>query len=127
MSAPSLPELAEKLGIDAGGLSRTVARFNAFARELRDPDFHRGESSYDRYGQPDKTITLAPLEQAPFYGAEIAAADLGTCGGARVNANAQVLDPFGEVSPGLYASGNNAGVGSRGRATAAAAGRSGPR
>ena len=33
VSAPSLPELAEKLGIDAGGLSRTVARFNAFARE----------------------------------------------------------------------------------------------
>ena len=126
VSAPSLPELAEKLGIDAGGLSRTVARFNAFARELRDPDFHRGESSYDRYGQPDKTITLAPLEQAPFCGAEIAAADLGTCGGARVNANAQVLDPFGEVIPGLYASGNNAGVGSPGTSYGGGGGTIGP-
>ncbi|MGB0622009.1 MAG: FAD-binding protein [Myxococcota bacterium] len=126
VSAPSLPELAKKLGIDAAGLSRTVARFNAFARELRDPDFHRGESSYDRYGQPDKGITLAPLEQAPFYGAEIAAADLGTCGGARVNANAQVLDPFGEVIPGLYASGNNAGVGSPGTSYGGGGGTIGP-
>ncbi|MCR9093831.1 MAG: FAD-binding protein [bacterium] len=125
-SAPSLAELAEKLGIDPAGLSRTVARFNAFARDLRDPDFHRGESSYDRYGQPDKAITLAPLEQAPFYGAQVAAADLGTCGGARVNANAQVLDPFGEVIPGLYASGNNAGVGSPGTSYGGGGGTIGP-
>jgi len=125
-TAPSLPELAEKLGIDPAGLSRTVARFNAFARDLRDPDFHRGESSYDRYGQPDKAITLAPLEQAPFYGAQVAAADLGTCGGARVNADAQVLDPFGEGIPGLYASGNNAGVGSPGTSYGGGGGTIGP-
>ncbi|MEM9176244.1 MAG: FAD-binding protein [Myxococcota bacterium] len=124
--APSLAELAGKLGIDPAGLSRTVARFNAFARELRDPDFHRGESSYDRYGQPDKGITLAPLERAPFYGAQVAAADLGTCGGARVNAQAQVLDPFGEVIPGLYASGNNAGVGSPGTSYGGGGGTIGP-
>ena len=112
--APSLEELAQKLGIDPQGLSRTVARFNVYARELRDPDFHRGESSYDRYGQPDKRITLAPLDRAPVYGAEIAAAELGTCGGARVNARAQVLDPFGEPIRGLFASGTTAGVGSPG-------------
>ncbi len=125
-SAPSLPELARKLGIDPAALSRTVARFNAFARELRDPDFHRGESSYDRYGQPDKGITLAPLEQAPFYGAQIAAADLGTCGGARIDASGRVLDPFGEAIPGLYASGNNAGVGSPGTSYGGGGGTIGP-
>ncbi len=124
--AASLPELAEKLGIDAEGLIRTVARFNVYAAELRDPDFHRGESSYDRYGQDDKAITLAPLDQAPFYGTEIAAADLGTCGGARVNAQAEVLDPFGAVIPGLYASGNNAGVGSPGTSYGGGGGTIGP-
>ena len=126
LSAPSLSELAEKVGIDAEGLARTVARFNAHARDLRDPDFHRGESSYDRYGQPDKGLTLGPLERAPFFAAEIAPADLGTCGGARVNGHAQVLDPFGEVIPGLYASGNNAGVGSPGTSYGGGGGTIGP-
>jgi len=124
--APSLSELADKLGIDSEGLAATVARFNVYSEELRDPDFHRGESSYDRYGQSDKGITLAPLNTAPFYGAEIAAADLGTCGGARVNAGAQVLDPFGQVIPGLYASGNNAGVGSPGTSYGGGGGTIGP-
>ncbi len=126
VSAPSLPELAEKLGIDAQGLTKTVARFNVYAKELRDPDFHRGESSYDRYGADDKGITLAPLETAPFYGAEISPADLGTCGGARVNGRGEVLDPFGAVIPGLYASGNNAGVGSPGTSYGGGGGTIGP-
>jgi succinate dehydrogenase/fumarate reductase flavoprotein subunit len=124
--AASIPELALKLGIDAEGLVRTVARFNVYAARLEDPDFHRGESSYDRYGQDDKGITLAPMDEAPFYGAEIAAADLGTCGGARVNERAQVLDPFGSVIPGLYASGNNAGVGSPGTSYGGGGGTIGP-
>ena len=124
--APSLSELAAKLGIDAEGLTRTVARFNVYAREHRDPDFHRGESRYDRYGLEDKGITLAPLEEPPFFGTEIVAADLGTCGGARVNARAQVLDPFGEAIAGLYASGNNAGVGSPGSSYGGGGGTIGP-
>lgn len=126
VQAPSISELATKLDIDSEGLVRTVARFNVYAADLRDPDFHRGESSYDRYGSDDKSITLAPVDQAPFYGAEISAADLGTCGGARVNARAQVLDPFGAVIPGLYASGNNAGIGSPGTSYGGGGGTIGP-
>lgn len=126
VQAPSLSELAERTGIDAEGLARTVARFNVYAEQLRDPDFTRGESSYDRYGQPDKSITLAPLDQAPYYAAEIAPADLGTCGGARVNASAQVLDPFGRPIGGLYASGNNAGIGSPGTSYGGGGGTIGP-
>jgi succinate dehydrogenase/fumarate reductase flavoprotein subunit len=126
VEAPTLSELAAKLGIDPQGLARTVARFNAFASQLRDPDFHRGESAYDRYGTPDVAITLAPVDDPPFFGTEIAAGDLGTCGGARVNANAEVLDPFGRVIPGLFASGNNAGVGSPGSSYGGGGGTIGP-
>jgi succinate dehydrogenase/fumarate reductase flavoprotein subunit len=126
IEAPSLSELAELAGIDAEGLARTVARFNVYAQQLRDPDFTRGESSYDRYGQSDKSITLAPLDQAPYYAAEIAPGDLGTCGGARVNAHAQVLDPFGRPIGGLYASGNNAGIGSPGTSYGGGGGTIGP-
>ncbi len=126
IEAASLRELAERLGIDPAGLEATVARFNEHARQGVDPDFTRGKSHYDRYGSSDVTITLGPLVEAPFFGAEIAPADLGTCGGARVDAKSRVLDPFGELIPGLTASGNVAGVGSPGSSYGGGGGTIGP-
>jgi hypothetical protein len=126
IEAQSLTELATRAGIDGEGLERTVERFNGFARRLEDPDFFRGESSYDRYGGDDKAVTLAPLDEPPYFAAEISPADLGTCGGARVNARAEVLDPFGVPIPGLYASGNNAGIGSPGSSYGGGGGTIGP-
>lgn len=114
VSAPTLAELATKMGIDADGLTRTVERFNGHAREGRDPDFHRGESAYDRQGAESAAATLAPLEEAPFYAAEVTPADLGTCGGVRVNGRAQAVDVFDRPIEGLYASGNTAGIGGPG-------------
>lgn len=126
IEAQTLRELATRLGIDPDGLEQTVARFNENARKGVDPDFTRGKSHYDRYGSPDVSITLGPIVEAPFYGAEVAPADLGTCGGARVDAKARVLDPFGEVIPGLSASGNCAGIGSPGASYGGGGGTIGP-
>ena len=69
---------------------------------------------------------LWPVAEAPFFAAEIAVGDLGTCGGPRVDARAQVLDPFGAPIAGLYASGNNAGVGSQGASYGGGGGTIGP-
>ena len=124
--ADSIAGLAYALSVDASGLEATVARWNGFVREGHDPDFHRGQSSYDRYGFDDLGITLGTLEKPPFFGAEVVPGDLGTCGGPRVNAHAQVLDPFGAVIPRLYASGNNAGVGSPGSSYGGGGGTIGP-
>jgi 3-oxosteroid 1-dehydrogenase len=126
VEASTLRELATRLGIDPDGLEATVARFNENAAKGIDPDFTRGKSHYDRFGSPDVGITLGPIVSAPFFGAEVAPADLGTCGGARVNGRAQVLDPFGEVIPGLSASGNVAGVGSPGSSYGGGGGTIGP-
>ncbi|MFO0687535.1 MAG: FAD-binding protein [Myxococcota bacterium] len=126
VEAPTLRELATRLGIDPDGLEATVARWNENARKGVDPEFERGKSHYDRYGSEDVSITLGPIAEAPFYGAEVAAADLGTCGGARVDGKAQVLDPFGEVIPGLSASGNCAGIGSPGSSYGGGGGTIGP-
>jgi len=122
----SIASLARRLEVDPSGLEATVVRFNSSARDGNDPDFHRGESAYDRQGGDDVKVTLGPIEKPPFYGAELAPADLGTCGGPRVNPNAQVLDPFGNIIPRLYASGNNAGVGSPGSSYGGGGGTIGP-
>ncbi|HQR05027.1 MAG: FAD-binding protein [Proteobacteria bacterium] len=125
-SAPTLEELADKLGIDKAGLLATVERFNRNAAEGRDPDFHRGESIYDRNGSADPHATLRPLTEAPFYGAEVSPADLGTCGGLRVDGNAQVIDVFNRPIANLYASGNTAGIGSPGALYGGGGGTLGP-
>jgi 3-oxosteroid 1-dehydrogenase len=107
--APSLTELAEQVGVDPGGLSKTVARFNEFAEAGRDEDFRRGDSAYDRYyGDPRcrPNPNLAPLAQAPFYAVKIVPGDLGTKGGLRTDERARVLRPDGTPIAGLYAAGN---------------------
>ena len=107
--APTLTELAEQVGVDPEGLSKTVTRFNEFAEAGRDEDFRRGDSAYDRYyGDPRcrPNPNLAPLAQAPFYAVKIVPGDLGTKGGLRTDERARVLRPDGTAIAGLYAAGN---------------------
>jgi hypothetical protein len=108
--ADSLEVLAGKIGVDAAQLLRTVERFNANAREAQDPDFGRGVSSYDHFygdrSRPGAAATLGPIEVGPFYAVELKMGALGTNGGARTNAAAQVLDVEGEPIPGLFGAGN---------------------
>jgi succinate dehydrogenase/fumarate reductase flavoprotein subunit len=47
--ADTLEELARRIGIDAQGLVRTVDQFNGEARHGRDPWFHRGTSTFERF------------------------------------------------------------------------------
>jgi 3-oxosteroid 1-dehydrogenase len=107
--ADSIADLADKIGVDRAGLSETVARMNAYARDGVDPEFRRGDSAYDRYyGDPRVTPNpcLAPIEQAPFYAMRIDPGDFGTQGGLVISANAEVLHQSGDPIAGLYATGN---------------------
>jgi len=105
----TIAELGRKLGINATNLDETVRRFNENALKGIDPDFHRGESLFDKHrgdtaaGNP----TLGPLSKSPFFGVRILAGDIGTKGGLKTNAKALVLDAEGGVIEGLYAVGNN--------------------
>lgn len=107
-SAPSLEELAAKIGVDTDVLQETVARFNSFAATGNDEDFGRGCEPYGRFfatgGSPNPT--LIPVDQGPFHAVAMAISDLGTKGGLRTNVNGQVLDINGNCIPGLYAAGN---------------------
>ena len=106
--ADDLATLGKKLGIDAGGLMRTVARFNEFARAGIDADFHRGElkwrlASTTPGRRPNSR--LGAIETPPFYGLELHPS-LGTSSaGLLTNAQAQVLHQRRYPIPGLYASG----------------------
>ncbi|MDA3624575.1 FAD-binding protein [Saccharopolyspora sp. WRP15-2] len=105
-SAGTLAELAEKIGVPAENLERTVARFNGFAAAGTDEDFHRGDEPYDR-SFADGGSPLVPIEKGPFHAAAFGVSDLGTKGGLRTDASARVLNTSGEVIPGLYAAGNS--------------------
>lgn len=107
--ADTIGELAEKIGVPAANLIETWERFNRFAAQGVDEDFHRGESSYDNYfGTPKlKNPNLTPVVKPPFYAFTMGLTDLGTKGGMVTNANAQVLRKDGVPIEGLYAAGNN--------------------
>lgn len=109
--APTIEALAREMGVNPTALSATVARFNQHAAKGEDPDFHRGEAAYDRmYGDPAQTPNpcLRPLDKGPFYALPIYPGDIGTNGGLKTNARAQVVGKDGKPIGGLYAIGNNA-------------------
>jgi 3-oxosteroid 1-dehydrogenase len=109
LAADTLGELAGQIGVDARGLAQTVERFNGFALEGVDRDHGRGQSLYDHfYGDPDHkpNPNLGTITKRPFYALQVHPGAIGTKGGARVNADAQVLRVDGGPIPGLYAAGN---------------------
>ena len=109
VSAPTLSELASRIGVDGPALESTVEEFNRYASAGRDEDFGRGELAYDRFfgdasHQPNPN--LGPLVSGPFHAWKILPADLGTKGGVRCDAGARALRVDDSVIPGLYAAGN---------------------
>ncbi|WP_020170117.1 FAD-dependent oxidoreductase [Gordonia polyisoprenivorans] len=106
--AESPAGLAAAIGVDADTLTRTIQRFNGFARSGADLDFGRGDSAYDNYyGDPSLPHpTLDVIDRAPFHALRIRPGDLGTKGGLVYNSNAQVMRTDGSVIEGLYATGN---------------------
>jgi succinate dehydrogenase/fumarate reductase flavoprotein subunit len=110
-SAPTLAELAGKIGIPADALRDTVARWNANVADGHDPDFSRGVSAHDRFwgdakfGMTPQT-TLGPVDTPPFHAVRVHSGCLGTKGGPRTDGTGRVLDVDGNVIPGLYAAGN---------------------
>ncbi|MFF4988072.1 FAD-dependent oxidoreductase [Streptosporangium saharense] len=110
IEATTLPELAERTGIDPVRLTATLDRFNANAERGADPDFGRGEATYDRQWG-DVTAphpNLGAVAEPPFYALAVLPGTVGTKGGLRVDEHARVLDWSDTPIAGLYAAGNAA-------------------
>lgn len=98
VSAPTIAELEEALGIPKGKLQQTVKDFNKMAKEGYDPAFYR------------EAETMRAFGDGPFYAIEMIQAFLNTQGGARRNARAEVVGTDGEPIPHLYSAGEFGGM-----------------
>jgi succinate dehydrogenase/fumarate reductase flavoprotein subunit len=129
--ADGIAEQLEAMAAQTGGvvldeafvatLASTVERFNELARRGSDEDFGRGDYREDRdwfrlFGERPGTAwtpaqrggsTLYPLQaEGPYYAIILVPGLLGTNGGPRINARAEVLDWNDQPIPGLYGAGN---------------------
>ncbi len=96
--ANTIEELAKGLektyGVPAAAVVKTVADYNKYCETGVDLEFKKPKEALVK-------VELPPFYGGPPYTCQIAM----TTGGFTTNAKAEVLDPEGEVIPGLYAAG----------------------
>lgn len=105
VKADTLLELAEKCGIDGPELVNTVEQFNHHARLGEDPEFHRGETPFNRSGgdpEVKPNPSLAPIERGPFYAVKVVQGSFGTFAGLRADERSRLINAEGEPIPGAY-------------------------
>ncbi len=93
VSAPSVEELAEKIGVDAGGLANTLDYWNNVTVPA-------GKDT--QYG---RISGFEPIEGATYYANRMRPEIMGPCGGIRIDVESRVLRPNGEPIPRLFAAG----------------------
>ena len=91
ITADTIEELAEKIGVDPLGLSRTLAAWNEDREAGRE----------DPFGRIDGLDTI----QAPYYAYQNVPYNLGALGGLKITRKCEVVNVEGNVIPGLYAAG----------------------
>ena len=110
VSAGSLPELAQQLGLDAGALAATVDRYNAACPAGRFKPLKLDGVGTAAGLTPRKSNWARPLNKPPFLAFPIICGNCFTFGGLKVDARARVIDADGAAIPGLYAAGETMGL-----------------
>ena len=105
VTAGSIGELAEKIGVPAENLAATVEAYNAAVEAGGTDEFGR------LYDGTKTTYNLAvnKIEGDTYYAVPLHALCVMTLGGITANENMQVLDENGTPIPGLYAAGEVVG------------------
>jgi succinate dehydrogenase/fumarate reductase flavoprotein subunit len=93
----TVEEVETEAGLPAGSLQRTVSYYNEHAARGKDPLFHKSAEYLEPFDTPPYALTSYRLSalRPPVF----------TLGGLDVRPTGEVLDPDGEVIPGLYAAG----------------------
>jgi len=89
----TIAELAANLNMPPENLANTIDTWNRHCQAGGDSEFARNP------------LELVPLDEPPFFAIGLFPGGSNTLGGPRRNGRAQVLNPFGEFIPGLYAAG----------------------
>ncbi len=97
LTADTLEELAEKMGVDQEAFTATIRRWNDMCDAGEDTDFHFPGSMMHK------------IDTAPFYATKEMAEALCTAGGLQITPDSQVLDTDAQPILGLYAIGNVSG------------------
>lgn len=107
IEADSIGELAEKIGVNAENLAKTIADYNAHVESGETDEFGREftEESLDY----NYSCAINKVEGDKYYAIAQRALVVMTLGGVQTNTSAQVLDADGNVIPGLYAAGECVG------------------
>jgi tricarballylate dehydrogenase len=107
--ANNIPQLASDLGIDVGGLVRTIEAYNAACQPGHfDPSKLDGLSTQGL--EPNKTNWAQPFDSPPYVGYAVTCGITFTFGGLRIVANTgQVRDTEDRPIEGLYAAGELVG------------------
>ena len=95
--ADTLEELAVLTGMDPKRLTATTERMNELVKLGKDEDFYKDAQ------------WLREVKTGPFYAIKGNLRTYATTGGADVNEHFQALDKDGNVIPGIYAIGQDAG------------------
>lgn len=97
MSADSLTQLADLMGVDEERLGRALDEYNACCEQRRDPVFAK-DAKY-----------LFPVRGPRFHAIRCSLGFLSTLGGIKIDDRTRAIDGEDEVIPGLYAAGVDAG------------------
>lgn len=98
VKADSVEELADEIKVDPAILKDSLERFNKAAQTGDDPEFRRDPK------------TMRVFADGPIYAIQMEQTMLNTQGGARRNAQAEILDTKGQPIPHLYSAGEFGGI-----------------
>lgn len=93
ISSKTINGLADKIGVDAANLTKTIKRWNKICEQGEDQGFKRAPG------------TMMPIETPPYYAMKAWPICTNTQGGPVHDVNQRVLDPYGNPIPRLYAVG----------------------
>lgn len=109
IAANTIPELAEKLGLNPWKLKATIDEFNA---SINDKEFNlmKLDGKATTGLSPNKTNWANPIIKAPFYGVPMTTHLTFTYGGLKVDLDSRVLSTNDVPIPGLFAAGELTGL-----------------
>ncbi len=111
--ADTIKELAEKTGIDAANLEKTVAKFNDACAKSKDEEFGRGSHPWSAWfcGDPlnKPHPNFGPISKGPYYAVQLHQTGVTAipATGLVTNRHAQVIGWDDQPIEGLYAAGNS--------------------